>query len=119
MAVAVTGVNHGGQEVSTVYALFANLSISVENRSRAKESVVMERMYDRNTFLCGRVKHRWGDYWKSVVHVNDIWPSSLNKVTQFTKARLIPHHLAKYRKSIVDICVGCFVQKNLVSTGSK
>jgi hypothetical protein len=79
----------------------------------------MERMYDRNMFLCGRVKHRWGDYWKSVVHVNDIWPSSLDKGTQLTKARLIPYHLAKYCKWIVDVCIGRFVQKNFVSMGSK
>jgi hypothetical protein len=119
VAVTITAVEHCRQKVSTVYTLFANLSISVENRCRTKKSVVMERMYDRNTFLGGRVKHRWGDYGKSVVHVNYVWPSPLNKGAQFTKARLIPHHLAKYRKRIVDICVGCFVQKNLVSMGSK
>jgi hypothetical protein len=119
MAVSVTCVEHGGQEVSIVYALFANLSVSVEGRCRAKEPVVMERMHDRNTFPRGRVERRRGDYRKGVVHMNDIWARLLDKGTQLTKARLVPDYLAEYDKWIMDVCIGCLIQKNLMSMGSK
>jgi hypothetical protein len=76
-------------------------------------------MYDRNTLYSGRVERCWGYYWKSVVDVNQVGLSSLDKCTQVTKAGLIPHNLAKYRKWILNICIGRSVQKNLVPMGSK
>jgi hypothetical protein len=66
-------------------------------------------MHDRNMFLGGGVENCRGDYWKSVVHVNNIWPIALDKGTQLTKALLVPNYLAEHYKRIVDVCVGCLV----------
>ena len=79
----------------------------------------MQRMYNRNTFLGGGVENCGGDYWKGIVHVNDIWPIALDQGSQLAKALLVPNYLAEYYKPIVDVCVGCLVEQNLVPMGSK
>jgi hypothetical protein len=102
-------VPHGGQEVSLLYAVFANMTISIEGRCRAKESIVMQRMHDRNMFLGGGVENCRRDYWKGIVHVNNIWSTALDKGTQLTEALLVPNYLAEYYKRIVNVCVSSLV----------
>ena len=110
IAVTIAGVQHSRQYSFALHALFADVSIPIKGRGRAKEPVVMKGVDHWYTLLSGSIECGWRNYGEGVVHVKNVWLILLDHCAKLTYGLMIPHRLSQYNQPIIYVCILCMIK---------